>query len=253
MKNFKYKNLFMLFIASMSIISCSDDDSTPDTVVTPPITSNADGVFEISNTGASAYIYGFTTVDNPELELIRGNTYEFNVNTPGHPFLINTINTLGTDNTYDEGITNNGAVDGTITFTVPENAPDILWYNCEFHAPMVGRIRIVDKSTTRAFLVSNNGATSYTFSGGGLNNIENYNFTFKRGATYTFAVSTPGHPFLINTINTLGTDNTYDEGVTNNGTASGTILFTVPQDAPDKLWYNCEFHASMKGVISIID
>lgn len=240
---------------ALTLVACSkDDDETTEPVnpVIPPV-NQVDNQFNVSNTGASAYTYAFTTVENPELELTRGVTYEFKVNTPGHPFLINTVNTLGTNNTYNKGITNNGTASGTIKFEVPSDAPNTLWYNCEFHAPMAGRIRIVDQDSIRSFQVSNNGASAYTFSGEGLNNLDNYNFTLTRGQTYEFVVNAPGHPFYINSSNSTGTANAYNKGVTNNGISSGTISFTVPSDAPNKLWYNCEFHASMVGVFSIID
>ena len=209
--------------------------------------------FQVSNVGATAYTFSFTDVQNPELELERGKTYEFSVNAPGHPFLIKSVNSTGTDNAFNDGVTNNGTADGTITFTVPESAPDILYYNCEFHASMNGRIRVVDVNATRTFSVSNNGATSYTFSSDGFSDIENPNFTFKRGESYTFSVATPGHPFIIKSVQGTGTGNAFDNGVTNNGIANGTITFTVPADAPDTLFYNCEFHGSMTGTISIID
>lgn len=104
-----------------------------------------------------------------------------------------------------------------------------------------------------AYSVSNNGNASYLFTGEGLNNEANPDFTFKRGATYEFNLNTPGHPFWIKTSATLGTGDTYDVGVTNNGAENGTITFTVPMDAPDTLFYICEFHNSMTGTINIID
>ncbi|MGB6035688.1 MAG: hypothetical protein WBG42_05435 [Cryomorphaceae bacterium] len=210
-------------------------------------------VFEITNVGAAAYLFDFTDVQNPELELTRGLTYEFNVNSPGHPFLLKTVNSTGTANTFDTGVTNNGTANGTIVFTVPDNAPDILFYNCELHAGMNGRIRIVDEDATRAFDVINIGASSYSFSGNGFTGAENTNLTFKRGQTYTFSVTAPGHPFYLKSVQGTGTGNAYNDGVTNNGTLDGTITFVVPQDAPQTLFYNCEFHGSMTGTISIID
>lgn len=210
-------------------------------------------VFEVTNVGASAYKFDFTGVDNPELELTRGKTYEFKVNSPGHPFLIKSVNSTGTDNTFNDGVTNNGTADGTILFTVPDNAPDILYYICEFHGSMAGRIRIVDEDETPSFQVTNSGATAYVFSGDGFSDADNTNFTFKRGKTYTFSVTTPGHPFIIKSVQGTGTGNAFNDGVTNNGTASGTITFQIPQSAPDTLFYICEFHGSMTGTISIID
>ena len=38
-----------------------------------------------------------------------------------------------------------------------------------------------------------------------------------------------------------------------NGTSNGIIKFKVPQDAPDQLYYNCQFHSSMNGIINIVD
>lgn len=218
-----------------------------------PEAVNSNIVFEITNVGASAYVFDFTTLENPELELVRGNTYEFNVNSPGHPFFIKSIESTGTDNAFNDGVTNNGIASGTIVFTVPNDAPNILFYNCEFHGSMTGRIRIVNQGETSSFDVTNNGATSYVFAGNGFSSDENANFTFKRGNTYTFNVSTPGHPFIIKSVQGSGTSNAFDNGVTNNGTSNGTIQFTVPDDAPDTLFYNCEFHGSMTGVITIID
>lgn len=101
--------------------------------------------------------------------------------------------------------------------------------------------------------VTNSGATAYVFNGGDFTDTSNPGLTFKRGETYIFEVNAPGHPFLINSVQGTGTSNTYNEGVTNNGAVSGTITFTVPTSAPDQLFYNCEFHGSMTGVITITD
>ncbi|WP_231567350.1 hypothetical protein [Lacinutrix sp. Hel_I_90] len=224
-----------------------------DTEIAPQEVNQPDQIFEVTNVGASAYLFDFTTVENPELELTRGKTYEFNVNSPGHPFYIKSIESTGTNNAFNNGVTNNGTSNGTLMFTVPNNAPDILFYNCEFHGSMTGRIRIVDEDDTRSFQVGNNGATSYVFSGDGFNTVENANFTFKRGKTYTFNVTTPGHPFIIKSVQGTGTGNAYNNGVTNNGASADLITFQVPQNAPDTLFYNCEFHGSMTGIITIID
>lgn len=101
--------------------------------------------------------------------------------------------------------------------------------------------------------VANSGATAYLFTGNGLTNSSNPDLTFKRGNTYTFTINTPGHPFLINSTQGTGTGNMYNSGVTNNGATSGTITFVVPTDAPTTLFYNCEFHGSMTGTITITD
>ena len=103
----------------------------------------------------------------------------------------------------------------------------------------------------KTYNVTANGNSSYVFNGEGLTNVNNPNFTFKRGGTYTFVMSAAGHPFYINSVQGTGTANAYASGVTNNGAVSGSITFTVPMDAPNTLYYNCQFHGSMFGTITI--
>ena len=109
------------------------------------------------------------------------------------------------------------------------------------------------ESTDLTFEVTNIGASSYVFNNDDLNNVQNPDLTLKRGETYTFTINAPGHPFLIKSVLSVTDANTYNEGVTNNGAASGTITFEVPMDAPDTLYYVCEFHAAMSGVFTIED
>jgi hypothetical protein len=96
--------------------------------------------YEVSAEGLSAYIINEAT--NPTLELVEGEVYTFVINAPGHPFWIKTVNSTGTGNQYNTGVTNNGTDNGTITFAVPVGAPSILYYNCQFHAAMAGIILI---------------------------------------------------------------------------------------------------------------
>jgi len=103
------------------------------------------------------------------------------------------------------------------------------------------------------FDVTNQGATAYIFNGNGLTDMANPDITLKRGEIYSFTVSTPGHPFFIKSVQSVNTTDAYENGVTNNGTADGTIVFMVPDDAPDTLYYNCEFHISMTGEFNITD
>jgi hypothetical protein len=74
-----------------------------------------------------------------------------------------------------------------------------------------------------------------------------------RGSTYDFSLDvTSIHPFWIKTLPTTGTANAYVNGVSNNGAAFGDLVFVVPPDAPDTLYYACENDASMHGTIRIV-
>ena len=88
---------------------------------------------------------GFTgAVADPTLYLIRGQTYKFDNQTGGHPFRIqSTVAQAGGGTQYNSGVTNNDAGNGTtLTFVVPMDAPDILYYQCTAHPAMTGTINI---------------------------------------------------------------------------------------------------------------
>lgn len=83
---------------------------------------------------------------NPPLVLVKGVTYTFNVNTPGHPFWIKVSPVAGTGGVYSNGVTNNGASSGTITFTVPQNAPNILYYVSQNDVKLINEIFVVSST-----------------------------------------------------------------------------------------------------------
>ena len=99
--------------------------------------------FRVTNSGISSYTIDYQP--NPTLTLVRGNTYVFTLSLTGiFPFYIKTIASLGNINTYDTGVLRNGATTGTITFTVPQDAPDTLYYASSTEYNMRGQINIVD-------------------------------------------------------------------------------------------------------------
>ena len=77
-----------------------------------------------------------------------------------------------------------------------------------------------------------------------------------RGKSYTFSFSgfaTATHPFYLSTTGpsnwVVGIKNSeYSSGVTS---ASDSLVFNVPSDAPDVLYYHCANHAGMGGKIEI--
>lgn len=115
--------------------------------------------FSVTNSGFTAYVFsGAASGNNPTLTLTRGTSYTFEINAPGHPFWIKSVQGIGTANGFP-GVINNGLTVGTITWTVPLDAPDTLFYNCEFHSHMTGTIQIRDVATSTPTQVTPNTPT----------------------------------------------------------------------------------------------
>ena len=91
---------------------------------------------------------------DPTLTLKRGELYTFSVNSLNivnateldfRPFYIKTDIKPGLRNQYTKGVTNNGVTFGTLTFIVPFDAPDTLYYVNGKDIEASGIINIVDE------------------------------------------------------------------------------------------------------------
>ena len=107
----------------------------------------------------------------------------------------------------------------------------------------------------RTYTLGADGFNHYTFTGEGLTGaVNDPTLYLTRGKTYRFVNgnSSGQHPFRIqSTTGTSGTE--YNTGVTNNAGAGGsTIIFEVPHDAPDALYYQCTAHSGMGNTINIV-
>ena len=142
---------------------------------------------------------------NPTLTLIRGNTYTFNLTqTVPLKFYIKTELSYGTTNLWSEGVFNNGVATGLITFTVPQDAPDTLYYCNDVEFNFRGQMNIVD-------------GTAGTGPGFWIQATPGVNGVF------------PATPNISNR-NVLG--------VSNNGADLGTVTFNVPQSSAQNFYYN---------------
>ena len=89
----------------------------------------------------------------------------FSINALGHPFWLQTaFGAYNASNTYSTGVTGGGAQVGTITWDVPFDAPNTLYYVCQFHSPMNGTIIVSNAGgpTGATGLTGNTGATGAT-------------------------------------------------------------------------------------------
>jgi hypothetical protein len=114
---------------------------TTNDIPEPTVAGNE--TFTVTNSGTGAYVVA--AVNNPTFNLVKGNTYTFVINASGHPFWIQSASGgYSSGNIYSTGTTNLGTDNGTITWTIPLNAPNTLYYACQFHSSMQGTINLVD-------------------------------------------------------------------------------------------------------------
>lgn len=93
---------------------------------------------------------GFTeNTDNPTIYLSRGQNYQFDLDSSGNPFYIKTSPSVDTLNQYNDGVENNGVQVGILTFKVPYNAPNILYYQSSTDAGGGGKIILNSDGVTQ--------------------------------------------------------------------------------------------------------
>ena len=220
---------------------------------------------------------------SPDLSLSSGKKYVFDLNdatASNHPLSIsetkNGIHNEGSS--VDEGINyfikgydvtesefsasfspDNSLENAFIVFE-PSSDDTILYYYCLFHNGMANEAKIliddyvekIPEAVATSISVQSVGASDYRFTVEG----EQANdpvLTLERGKTYEFDVSAQGHPFWIKTDQVTGSSSQYNEGISNNGLSNGKLTFTVSDDAPSTLYYICQIHSNMTGVIKIVD
>jgi hypothetical protein len=82
--------------------------------------------------------------NDPVLYLVRGQQYKFTNTMGAHPFRIQSIVNGSTGTQYNDGITNNDVSNGTLTWDVQFDAPNLLYYQCTAHSGMGGKIYILN-------------------------------------------------------------------------------------------------------------
>ena len=101
---------------------------------------------------------------NPPLKLYRGQTYHFEIDSPGEPFSIKTDRTAGVFDRYNWGNDTTHAVEsGTITIKIPEKAPNVLYYVSENDPNLGGIFKIYDIKENTAIDVENEVVGKKTF------------------------------------------------------------------------------------------
>lgn len=159
--------------------------------------------FRVTNANTDNWNIDYTP--NPTLTLTRGNTYVFNLELSfPYAFFIKSAESFGTTDIYSSGVSNNGATGGLITFVVPQDAPDMLFYCNDTEFNLRGQINIIDA-------VSGTGPGFFIQADPGVNGV---------------MIATPN----ISSRDVLG--------VINNGEDLGTVTFNVPLATAQNFFYN---------------
>ena len=117
------------------------------------------------------YVYLFSPdglTRNPALTLFRGQTYNFDITAPNNPFTIKTSRVSGSLEKYTSGVSASSVENGIVTFNVPLDAPDVLFYVSEADANTGGVLQIkdIDENTFLDVNADILGKKTYTLSSG---------------------------------------------------------------------------------------
>jgi hypothetical protein len=106
----------------------------------------------VTNSGASAYLFDQYSGNNPTLYVISGTTIAFNLQASGHPFLLrdNTLTNISaglvhvtTAGVVSIGSDAQGKDSGTLYWKIPASLGGVNYaYQCSLHGAMVGTITI---------------------------------------------------------------------------------------------------------------
>ena len=128
----------------------------PNTIVISGQPTNTTSTFTVvDNEVKSAFIFtpnGLTP--NPIVTLYRGNTYNFEVNSI-YKFYVKTDSSSGPFGLLSNNITNNGITTGTITLTVDQYTPEILYYISDTDDKVQGQFVIKDSTQNSIIDVEN--------------------------------------------------------------------------------------------------
>lgn len=101
------------------------------------VVKTSNGEYEFSNVGTSTDL-------NPNIFLQKGLTYYFNIDSENTPFYVKTAPVVNTTDAFNDGVTGNGTTSGVLTFVVPQDAPDILYYTASNISTASGIIYTAD-------------------------------------------------------------------------------------------------------------
>lgn len=155
----------LAILLSVGLVACdsggtSTDDDTQDDTETVAETfqvtvKSIDGTnYQYADQNDIGVAYAIGGEVGKTITLERGKTYEFELgsgvdggpNGATHPFYVGDTAEGGGGDEYSDGVSNAKVTTGTVTFTVPSDAPSTLYYLCDAHVYMGGDMSITDSS-----------------------------------------------------------------------------------------------------------
>ena len=235
----------------------------PDAIEIDSVGTGAEVEFTVNayaDDGSSIRAWDFPHLENernPEITVYRGNTYKFNVDAKGHPFYIMTepfkdlVTADGSTSTlYTDGVTNNGADNGTVTFEIPVGAPDTLYYQCGVHDSMNGIINVRTVESTTKIIPADDiiGVKNYKLRTLDLSNGMKIKFTNSKVASEyqnkEYYVEGVGESITLTDVSVLATPESY----ATDGVPTDKDYITINRSSLDQnAWsrYNRWFHSSI--------
>ena len=140
-----------------------------------------------------------------------------------------------------------GSVDNTLDTSKPISTAQQVALDLKLNSLTAATTYLAISEPAVDYYISNSGSGAYF-----VNGVSNGLITFEKGKKYRIHINASGHPFWIQTVSgAYSAANVYSAGITNGGAQLGHILVELPQNAPDNLYYACEYHSSMQGSISV--
>ena len=167
-------------------------------------------------------------------------------------FLVVTPTTV--DASSNKTVTITSAMIGSSNVYVPVNTEESIVINGTLYRS--NGTNIVDANDAIVNFVTIDGVPFRVYAGSFIGiNRSNSPITVIRGMKYILSVNASGHPFWIQTVSgAYSSNNIYsNSSIVNNGSSIGNIIWDVPFDSPNTLYYACQNHSSMQGIINIVD
>jgi uncharacterized protein YjbI with pentapeptide repeats len=196
-------------------------------------------------------------IEAVQITTVNGSVVEQLLSTPiagidTSTFLVVAPTTV--DASSNKTVTITSAMIGSSNVYVPVNTEESIVINGTLYRS--NGTNIVDANDAIVNFVTIDGVPFRVYAGSFIGiNRSNSPITVIRGMKYILSVNASGHPFWIQTVSgAYSSDNIYsNSSIVNNGSSIGNIIWDVPFDSPNTLYYACQHHTSMQGVINIVD